>query len=102
MIRGKEMVVREGRVELELVYTESVLTEGVNVGDVLVHEGDAQYVGQEGAQAIRQETQAIGVDLYSQFCQVLVIVARPLPSHFKEKMEILKREAINWSTMPLV
>ena len=79
---------------MELVNTKIVVNEGLSLEDVLVHEGLSQYVGQEGAQAIRQETQSIRVDHYYQFCEVLVIVKRPLPSHFKEGMEILKREAI--------
>ena len=63
---------------MELVNTKIVVNEGLSLGDVLVREGLSQYVGQEGAQAIRQETQAIGGDPYSQFCQVLVIVVRLL------------------------
>ena len=85
--------------ELELVYNESVVTEGVNVADVLAHEGHAQYVGQEGAQAISQETSSNGVNpllpVLSSLGDCLIEVERPLPSHFEEEMEILKAEAFD-------
>ena len=92
----KIMGVREGRVELKLVYTKSVWTE--DIADVLVHEGHAQYVGHKGEQAMHQELPKKGVDpllpVLSSLGDCLEEMERPLPSHLEEEMENLKREAI--------
>lgn len=51
VMHGKVVGLIDGRLELDLVYTQSgVLIDGIKIADTLVNEGHALFVGQQGGQ----------------------------------------------------
>ena len=97
---GKIMGVKEGRVELELVYTKSDVAVVVNFGSLLVHEGLAQYPAQEDGLVISQDIPASGISPLLPVLSTLGDclageVDRPLPAHLQEEIDDLKAVALS-------